>query len=65
MQEKKNQQPAQNLQMMRVEPHKYDPSVNIVTQSGTATGEDKLEGKNPMVDTLVINDGEKSIGFNM
>jgi len=27
--------------MMRVEPYKDDPNVNIVTRSGAATGEDK------------------------
>lgn len=31
--------------MMRVEPHKEDPNVNIVLQSGITTDEDK--GKQP------------------
>jgi len=35
---------------MRVEPCEDDRSVNIVTQSGATTWEDKIEGKNPMAD---------------
>lgn len=37
MQEKKNQQPTQNIQMMSSGLRKDNPSVNIVTQSGIAT----------------------------
>lgn len=41
IQGKKNQQPTQNLQIMRSELCEDDPSVNIVTQSATTIGEDK------------------------
>jgi len=34
-------QSTQNLQMMRDELHEEDPNVNIVLQSGIATGDNK------------------------
>ena len=65
MQEKKNQQPTQNMKMMRSEQHEDDPRINIVTQSGVDTREDKVEVKDPEVDAWVRKAGEKSTGFNL
>ena len=33
--------PTQNIQMMKAEPCKEDPNVNMVLRSGATTGEDK------------------------
>lgn len=57
MEEKKNQQPAKNLQMMRFKLREDDPSVNIVTQSGVAIGDDKPEVKKLVVDARVRKAG--------
>jgi len=51
--------------MMISEPHKDNPSVNIVTQSGIATREDKVEGKQPVLDTWVYKDSEENVGFDL
>lgn len=48
--------------MMRSELCEENPIVNIVTQSGIATGEDKVEGK---LDTWVHRAGEKNVGFEL
>lgn len=43
--------PTQNIQMMRYEPRKEDPNVNMVLKSSMTIGEDK--GKQPEEDTWV------------
>lgn len=50
---------------MRFEPCEDNPSVNIVTRSGIATGEDKVEGKKPISNTWVCRVGEKNVGFDL
>lgn len=49
--------------MMRSEPRKDEPSVNIVTWSGIATGEDK--GKKPEESIWVRKAADKDVGFNL
>lgn len=63
MQEKKNQQPMQNIQMMISEPHEGDLSINIVTWSGVATSEDKVEGRKLELDSWFRKDGENMLGL--
>ena len=55
----------QNIQMMRSEPRKDNPSINIVTWSGMATGEDKVEGKQPASKLWFRRTGEKNVGFDL
>lgn len=62
MQEKKNQQPMQNIHMMRCKPREENPSVNIAMRSGIATGEGKVEGKS---DTCIHRADEKNNGFDL
>lgn len=49
--------------MMRSEPRKDDPSINIVTWSGISTGEDKVEGKQLVSDIWFWRADEKNVGF--
>lgn len=60
MQEKKNQHPTQNIQMMRSKPCEDGPSANIVRWSGRATQEDEATGKqleeNPWVRKVTDKD---------
>lgn len=65
MQEKKNQQSTQNIEMMRSEPHENDPSVNIVTWSGVATSEDKVKGKQLKSDSWFRKASKKNVGFDL
>lgn len=65
MQENKNQQTMQNIQMMRSEQRKDDPRINTLTQSGTTTREDKAEDKNPEADTCVRKARENNTGFDL
>lgn len=51
--------------MMWSEPHEDNPRISIVTWSGVATGEDRVEGKNLVVDTWVRKAGEKNIWFDL
>jgi len=51
--------------MMRSELCEDNPSVNIVTQSGIATSEDKVEGTQLVLYTRVCRVGEKNIGFEL
>lgn len=51
--------------MLRSEPCKDNPSVNIVTRCGVATSEDKAEGKQPILDTWVRRPCEKNFGFDI
>lgn len=64
MQEKKNQKPGENIQMMRYELCEDDPSINIVMRSGIATGEEKVVGKQPVLD-LWFQTSEKNVGFDL
>ena len=49
--------------MMRAKPHKEDPKVNIVLQSGVTTNEDK--GKQPVEGEWVRKALEKETGFDL
>lgn len=53
----------QKLQMMRVEPHEEDQSVNIVLRSGITNGDDK--GKQLKEDGWVWKALEKEVGFDL
>lgn len=65
MQEKKTQthQTTQNIQMMRLEPRKEGPNVNIITWSGKTTKEDK--GKQPEENVWVHKVVDKEAGFDV
>lgn len=65
MQEKKSQQPTQNIQMMRSEPGKDGSSVNIVTRSCISTGEDKTAWKQPKENIWVRKVVKKDVGFDL
>ena len=54
---------TQNLLMMRAEPCKEDPNVNIVLQSGIAMGENK--GKQPEESTWVRKPPVKEVVFDL
>lgn len=63
MQENKTETPMQNIQMMRVEPHEEEPSINIVMWSGVSTREDKWkQSKNGGGVRKVV---EKEVGFDI
>jgi len=49
--------------MMRAKPHKEDHSVNIVTRSGVATGEEK--GKQPQAKCWVHKATKKEVYFDL
>jgi len=57
------QQPTHKLQMMRVEPHEEDPTVNIVLCSGIMNGKDK--GKQLEESEWVCKALEKEVGFDL
>jgi len=63
MQEKKTQQPTQNIQMMRSKPREDGPSVNMVTQSGIATRE--FIGKQLKENTWVHRVADKDTEFDL
>lgn len=65
MQEKKTQQPTQNIQMMRSKPCEDGPSINIVIWSNIDTKEDKAVGKQPEEDPWVRMDAHKDIEFDL
>lgn len=64
MQEKKNHHPTQNIHMMRSKSRKYGFSVNIVTRSGIAIGEDKVVGKKLEENPWVHKATDKENEFN-
>ena len=45
MQEKRNQQLTQNIQMMTTEMRTDEPRISIVTRRGAVTSSDKMDGK--------------------
>ena len=45
MQEKRNQPPTQNIQMMNAKKRTDEPCINIVTRSRVVTESDKADGK--------------------
>lgn len=63
MQEKEAQTAKQNIQMMRAEPRKEENSINIMTQSDIATGENK--GKQLEAKQWVRKVGEKEVWFDL
>jgi len=50
--------------MMRSELHEDDPNISIVTWSDVATGEEKVEVKQPELDSWVQKTGESNVGFD-
>ena len=65
IQEKKNQQLKQNVQMMTTKPRTGEPHINIVTRSGAMTRNDKANGKKEVEATWVRNTTEKSPVFDI
>jgi len=65
MQEKKNQHPTLNIQIMRSEPCEDGSSVNIVTWSGIATKEDKAAGKQLEENIWVCKCADKDAEFDL
>ena len=65
MQENKNKQPPQNIQMMTTEPRNNETHINIVTRSGVVTGNDKTDGKKDVEVTWVRKTIEKSPVFDI
>ena len=51
--------------MMRSKTCEDDPSINIVTRSGVATGEDKVEGKQLDSDSWFRKVNERNVGFDL
>jgi len=65
MQEKRNQQLTQNIQIMPAEPRNNKPHINIVTRSGVVTGDDKADGKKEVEATSVRKTTEKFPMFDI
>jgi len=60
MQEKRNQQPIENIQMMTLEPREDRPRIDIVTRSRAATGNLKSNGKKKVETTWVRKTTKKA-----
>jgi len=65
MQEKKNPDLTQDIQMMTTELRTDEPHINIGTRNGAATGNDKLDGKKVFEDTWGRKTTDKAPMFNI
>lgn len=55
--------PAQNVQMMKADPHTKDPNINRMLRSGTTIGKDK--GKKPKDNMWIYKALTKQLEFDL